>query len=72
MKLVYWVVPCIGDSSAYNIRAKTRKEAMRMREEEIRRGCEYGEVQRHEVYYTSGFDLVDQCMGEGGIGEPWG
>ena len=70
MKLVYWVSPCIDDSSCYNIRATTRKECKRLREEQVERGGDYGEVQRHELHYKSGFDLVEQCLGEGRAWEP--
>ena len=72
MKLVYWVAPCLDDSSAYNIRAKTRKEAKRLLAQHLSGGggVTYGEVQRHEVHYKDGFDLVDQALGDGNLYEP--
>ena len=31
MKLTYWCCQCIGDDEVYNIRAKSKKEAFRLR-----------------------------------------
>ncbi len=73
MKLVYWVAVCLDDSSAYNFRAKTRKECKRLLEEHNATGggAKYSDtVRRVEVHYASGFDLLDQALCEGGI-EPW-
>lgn len=67
MKLTYWYAARRDDSNCYSIRAKTKKEAVAERE---RRGEEdYGEVKKIEVYYTDAFDLLTQCLGEGGIGD---
>jgi len=72
MKLVYWIAVCTDDSSAYNIRAKTRKECKRLLEQHLSSGgTGYSDnIKRVEVHYASGFDLIDQALGEGGI-EPW-
>ena len=69
MKLVYWIAVCLDDSSAYNLRAKTRKECKRLLEEhKASGGTGYSDnIERIEVHYTSGFDLIDQALGEGGI-----
>jgi len=48
MKLTYWCCQCIGDDEVYNIRAKSKKEAFRLRGI---RGEEY-------------LDLLDLCLGE--------
>jgi len=73
MKLVYWVSVCLDDSSAYNFRAKTRKECKRLLEEHNATGggAKFSDtIKRVEVHYASGFDLIDQALREGGI-EPW-
>jgi|TARA_R100000084_G_C4612494_1_gene128851 hypothetical protein len=69
MKLVYWIAVCTDDSSAYNLRAKTRKECKRLLEEQkARGGARFSDnIKRVEVHYASGFDLIDQALGEGGI-----
>ena len=72
MKLVYWIAICTDDSSAYNIRATTRKECKRLLEKHrAGGGASYSDnIKRVEVHYTSGFDLIDQVLAEGGI-EPY-
>ena len=70
MKLVYWIAVCTDDSSAYNIRAKTRKECKRLLEKHRTSGggVRYSDnIKRVEVHYASGFDLIDQALSEGGI-----
>ena len=73
MKLVYWIVVCLDDSTVYSIRAKTRKECKRWLEEhKASGGTGYSDnIKRVEVHYTSGFDLIDQALGEGGIEPTW-
>lgn len=79
MKLVYWVCPVRNGrfkdsvsstftSAAYNIRAETKKEAERLRQEYG--ADDFGPAVRHEVEYTTGFDLLERCLGEGGVSEP--
>jgi hypothetical protein len=69
MTLVYWVAHCLTDSPAYSIRAKTRKECY----EKLHNGNvdlkNYSEPRKITVEYASGFDLVEQCLGEGGLYE---
>jgi len=68
-KLTYWVAQSLNDSAAYNIRAKTKKEALRQVGND---GAYYGEVKKVVVEYRDGFDLMDQCLTEGGAGwEPY-
>ena len=62
MKLTYWCCQCIGDSEEYNIRAKTKKEALKergMRGEEY-----YGLPIKQVVQYSNALDLLDLCLGE--------
>jgi hypothetical protein len=61
-KLVYWVCDVRDDSKAYNIRARTKKEAIRKREEN---GFEnYNEPRKHEISYKDAYDLMDVCLSE--------
>jgi hypothetical protein len=67
--LVYWCAHCLTDSPAYSIREKTKKEVA----EKLAAGTvdpkQYSEPRRIVVKYDSGFDLVTQCLGEGGLYE---
>lgn len=71
MKLTYWYAPKIGDSDCYSVRAKTKKEAERIREE-FGGAEEYDTVRKNTVEYKDGFDLLDQCMAEGRVFEDVG
>ena len=65
MKLVYWVARCKDDDSAYNIRERTKKVANAAR---IAAGEDRFEpVEKVVVEYDDGFDLLKQCLGEGGL-----
>ena len=67
-KLTYWVAPIKDDHRCYNIRTKTKREALALVEEY---GAErFGKVQKVVVYYRDAFDLATHAMGEGGIYEP--
>ncbi len=68
-KLTYWCAPCLGDSSAYNIRTKTKKEAQAIIDSGVY-GSNYGAIEKVEVRYEDAFDLVRLAMGEGSILEP--
>tara|TARA_R110000787_G_scaffold257651_1_gene362834 strand:- start:228 stop:452 length:225 start_codon:yes stop_codon:yes gene_type:complete len=62
MKLTYWCCQCIGDAGAYNIRAKSKKEALRLRASE---GEEYyGKPVKQTVKYSNALDLLALCLGE--------
>lgn len=65
MKLVYWLARCKDDHASYSIRAKTRKECKRLREESGEES--YGPVERIEIEYADGFDLLRRALGEGGV-----
>jgi len=62
-KLTYWVAPS-DDNRAYNIRARTKREAEARRQEWGPEG--YEPVRKVEVEYEGAFDLMEQCSGEGG------
>lgn len=61
-KLTYWFCESLSDSSVYNIRTKSKKEAV---EERIKRGEEYyTKPVKHEINYKNAFDLLDICLSE--------
>lgn len=69
MKLTLWVIRCNNDGSAYDIRATTKKEAIRLLAElkEIGVAADYEEtVTRYTLEYQNGFDLLDNTAGQGG------
>ena len=83
MKLTYWVSEMLNDSSAYNIRMKTKGAVI---EQLIERGLTeqqdgkweqrgdgwtviYGKPHKVTVEYADGLDLLRQCLGEGGVNE---
>ena len=67
MRLTYWTATIIGDNPAYSIRARTKGEAVA---ERAYRSADFGEVygpvMKVVVEYASGFDLLEQCLSEGG------
>jgi len=67
VKLVYWCCAHLTDSHAYSIRARTRREAMARRAAQPE---DFGQPTKVTVTYRDAFDLIDQALGEGGIGEP--
>jgi len=61
-KLVYWICDVREDSKAYNIRARTKKEAARLR---TAHGAEhYDEPRKFEIVYKDAFDLMITCLSE--------
>tara|TARA_R110000796_G_scaffold52803_1_gene124338 strand:- start:1087 stop:1305 length:219 start_codon:yes stop_codon:yes gene_type:complete len=66
MKLTYWMCECLNDSSAYDIRAKTKKGALQERADRSE-ACSYGEAQKVTLEYADSFDLLDACLGEAGF-----
>jgi hypothetical protein len=62
MKLTYWCCQCIGDSEVYSIRAKSKKEALRLRG--IHGEEYYGLPIKQVVNYNNALDLLDLCLGE--------
>ena len=72
MKLTYWVATCVGDSAAYSLRGTTRKEVKAKLESAYVEGLEKADFEKpHKVTveYTSAFDLLSQCLSEGGVYE---
>lgn len=61
-KVTYWVAPCKKDSSAYSIRAKTRKEVLRVLEEYSPE--DYETPVKETVIYDDAFDLLQMCLSE--------
>jgi hypothetical protein len=69
-KLTYWVAPHLTDSRVYNIRARTKRDALAMLAEYD--PGQYGPVQKVTVEYYDPFDLVTAALSEGGAyWEPW-
>lgn len=64
MKLTYWVARHTSDSDAYNIRTKTRREAMD-RIADHWNDEDYEQPVKVTIEYEDGFDLMNQCMNEG-------
>ncbi len=64
MKLTYWCCQCIGErySAVYNIRAKSKKEALNLR---LIQGKDYyGLPIKQVINYDNALDLLDKCLGE--------
>ena len=61
--LIYWCCECLDDSQAYNIRTKTKREALQLRD--IRGSERYGLPVKQTVKYANALDLLDFCLGEG-------
>lgn len=65
MTLTYWCCENLADSKCYNIRARTKREANRQREEF---GADrFGRPIKQVVEYADAFDLIEMALGEGGI-----
>ena len=65
MKLSYWVAECLRDSKCYSLRAKTKKEVVVMLAT-THDPAGYGPVKKVEIEYRDAFDLMNECMNEGG------
>ena len=66
-KLVYWVSSQTDDNPCYNLRAKTRRECTAMRvNHDVKR---FSKPKKVTIQYLDTFDLLDKCLGEGGIYE---
>ena len=62
MTLTYWICMHRTDSNCYSIRAKTKREAARLRDED---GAEkYDPPKKVTVEYSGAFDLMFQCSEE--------
>jgi len=77
MKLTYWVAESLNDSEVYNVREKTKKAAVAEVEASDRTfgtedfgtaHADYGRVRKVTVEYADAFDMMEQCLVEGGGG----
>lgn len=67
MKLVYWIAEILTDAPCYSLRGRTRKVvADQLKSVD---SAEFGPIHKVEVEYYDAFDLLDQCLSEGGIVE---
>lgn len=78
MKLTYWVAETLTDAQVYNIRKRTRREAVATRNECLAQNKPdnpsylrnaFGPVHKVTVEYSDGFDLMLQAMTEDSIYE---
>lgn len=70
MRITYWVAECLNDSRVYSIRAETRRECKALKaQRDEDGGAQVGEVHKVQVDYSGAFDLLRQCLDEGGINE---
>lgn len=68
MTLTYWVAQCKNDSEAYNIRRKTKKEVVEAVAADWSPSS-YTKPKKVTVVYKDAFELLCDCLGEGGIFE---
>lgn len=66
MKLTYWVASCLDDSKVYNLRAKTRKALVELRDFSVKNGGQFGPPKKVSIEYRDAFDLAVECLCEGG------
>lgn len=64
MRLTYWQCECY-ESRLYNIKAKTKKEAVRLRNEYGQNS--YGEPEKIILEFSDSFELMDYCTSEAGV-----
>lgn len=62
--LTYWVAKCRNDHQCYSIRAKTRKAVIAALTEHDH--ASFDPPCKVTVEYDNAFDLMKQCMNEGG------
>jgi hypothetical protein len=65
-KLEYWVAPHKSDARCYWIRAKTRREVDILRWKSGD-GDSYHEPTKVVVEYRDSYDILEQCLSEGGL-----
>lgn len=71
MKLTYWTVPCLDDSSVYDIREKTKKAALAKcadltSEPHLKGAYNPKDIEKVVIEFKDSFELLDNCLGEGG------
>ena len=70
MKLTYWKVECQNNSNVYSIRAKTKKEAIKVYNEHWNKdnyktwGEENAYVEKIVINYEDAFDLANLILSE--------
>tara|TARA_R100000231_G_C5258390_1_gene144954 strand:- start:274 stop:528 length:255 start_codon:yes stop_codon:yes gene_type:complete len=70
MKLNYWKIQCHDESNVYSIRAKTKKEAIKLYNEDENQefykewGEDFAYVEKIVIHYDDAFDLVNQILSE--------
>jgi len=70
MKLTYWKIQCHKDSNIYSIRAKTKKEAIKLYNEDWDKegykqwGEDFAYVEKIVINYDDAFDLMDKILSE--------
>ena len=65
--LTYWVCESLYDAIAYNIRAKTRREAIIQKMLRFKPDG-YTQPYKVSVKYTDAFSLMESCLTDGGAG----
>ncbi len=68
MKLTYWHAENHDDHKCYDIRAQTKKEALAQKAAGEANGSDFGPVEKVEIEYASGFDLLVQALSEANFG----
>ncbi len=66
MRLTYWVAKCLNDSPVYSIRRKTKKAVVEALDSGNWDASNYEKPKKVTVEYRDAFDLLGQCLGEGG------
>lgn len=69
MKLTYWVAICLDDSPVYSVRARTKRECIRIMTETLGWSGDDDKIpfappKKVTVEYDNGFDLMKQCLSE--------
>jgi len=64
MRLTYWQAINHGDSECYNIRCKTKKEAVAVLANIWNPG-DFGPIEKVVLEYADGFELMECLLGEG-------
>jgi hypothetical protein len=60
--ITYWYAKCLDDSNSYDIRRRTKQEALTARDAAIADGHNYSKVVNITVEYQDAFDLMSACV----------
>lgn len=63
MRVTYWCCRCLDDSECYNIRAKTKREAIAVRASHHQPDS-FSDPYKITLEYKSGFELVEELLSE--------